>query len=37
MSFRVIVRNTAEKGGKTFKIRVNAVNYVMETRATRGR
>jgi len=31
MKFRVTLKNIAEKGAKPFKIRVNAVNYVMET------
>ena len=31
MRFKVLLTNTAEKGSKSFKIRVNAVNYVMET------
>jgi hypothetical protein len=31
MGFRVTVSNTAPKGGKPFKVRVNAVNYVLET------
>jgi len=31
MRFRVHLKNTSKKGGKKFKVRVNAVNYVLET------
>ncbi len=36
MRFQVRLTNTAEKGAKAFKIRVNAVNYVMETTGLAG-